>query len=801
MNRNIKKVAVLGSGVMGSRIACHFANIGLDTLLLDILPKELLPEEAAKGISIESKLFRNRIVNAALDATLKANPSALYKKSASSKIKVGNFEDDLSKISDCDWVIEAVVENVEIKKSLYEKVELHRKPGTLISSNTSGIPIFLMAEGRSEDFQKHFCGTHFFNPPRYLKLFEVIPSPKTDASVIDFFMNYGDLFLGKTTVLCKDTPAFIANRVGIYSIMEILAVSQKLELSVEEVDKLTGPVLGRPKSATFRTGDVVGLDTLVNVCKNLSNSLPNDEAKNLFIVPDYLQKMIDNKWLGDKTGQGFYKKSKNAEGKTEILSLDIKTGEYKTQVKSKFITLEQTKTIDDLRLRLKVLVKGQDKAGDFYRATFGGLFAYVSNRIPEISDEIYRIDDALKAGFGWELGPFEMWEAIGIKEGVELIKAAGKTPAAWVLNLSEKTSFTAFYASISGKKFFYDIPSTTLKVIPGTESYILLDNFRSNKKVWGNAGATLHDIGDGVLNLEFHSKMNTLGSEVIQAINESISIAEKDFKGLVIANEGANFSVGANLALLLMNAFEQEWDEINMMVAQFQKTMMRARYSAVPVVVAPHNMALGGGCELTLHADVVVAHAELYTGLVEFGVGLIPAGGGSKELTLRASDANIANGIDFMNLQNNYMTIAMAKVSSSAHEAIENGILRSFDKIVLNRNRQIITAKEEVIELYNAGYTKPIERKDIKVLGKAGMANFFTGAASMLRGGYISEHDLKISQKLAYVMCGGDLSYPQMVSEQYLLDLEREAFVSLCGEKKTLERIKAMLETGKPLRN
>lgn len=801
MNRNIKKVAVLGSGVMGSRIACHFANIGLDTLLLDILPKELLPEEAAKGISIESKLFRNRIVNAALDATLKANPSALYKKSASSKIKVGNFEDDLSKISDCDWVIEAVVENVEIKKSLYEKLELHRKPGTLISSNTSGIPIFMMAEGRTEDFQKNFCGTHFFNPPRYLKLFEVIPSPKTDASVIDFFMNYGDLFLGKTTVLCKDTPAFIANRIGIYSIMEIFAVSQKLELSVEDVDKLTGPVLGRPRSATFRTGDVVGLDTLVNVCKNLANSLPNDETKNLFIVPDYLQKMIDNKWLGDKTGQGFYKKSKNAEGKTEILSLDIKSGEYKTQVKSKFITLEQTKTIDDLRLRLKVLVKGQDKAGDFYRATFGGLFAYVSNRIPEISDEIYRIDDALKAGFGWELGPFEMWEAIGIKEGIELIKTAGKTPAAWVLSLCEKTSFTAFYASISGKKFFYDIPSTTLKVIPGTESYILLDNFRSNKKVWSNAGATLHDIGDGVLNLEFHSKMNTLGSEVIQAINKSISIAEKDFKGLVIANEGANFSVGANLALLLMNAFEQEWDEINMMVAQFQKTMMRARYSAVPVVVAPHNMALGGGCELTLHADVVVAHAELYTGLVEFGVGLIPAGGGSKELTLRASDANIANGIDFMNLQNNYMTIAMAKVSSSAYEAIENGILRSFDKIVLNRNRQIITAKEEVIELYNAGYTKPIERKDIKVLGKAGMANFFTGAASMLRGGYISEHDLKISQKLAYVMCGGDLSYPQMVSEQYLLDLEREAFVSLCGEKKTLERIKAMLETGKPLRN
>ncbi len=801
MNRNIKKVAVLGSGVMGSRIACHFANIGLDVLLLDIVPKELLPEETAKGLTTESKVFRNRIVNAAFDATLKANPAALYKKSFSARVKLGNFDDDLPKIADCDWVIEAVVENLAIKKSLYDKVDQFRKTGTLISSNTSGIPIHLMAEGRSEDFQKHFCGTHFFNPPRYLKLLEIIPCPKTEPSVIDFFMNYGDLYLGKTTVLCKDTPAFIANRVGIYSIMEILAVAQKLELSVEDVDKLTGPVLGRPKSATFRTGDVVGLDTLINVANNLTASLKTDEAVGLFAIPDFLKKMAENKWLGDKTGQGFYKKTKAADGSTEILSLDLKTLEYKPQTKSKFATLDQTKTIDDVKKRLKVFVAGTDKAADFYRQTFGGLFAYVSNRVPEIADELYKIDDAIKTGFGWEMGPFEMWEAIGIKEGIELIKAVGRTPSEWVVKLAEKTSFTSFYTSMSGKRFYYDIRSGEMKVIPGTEAFILLDNYRSSKPVWANAGATLHDIGDGVLNLEFHSKMNTLGSEVISAINQSIDIAEKSYRGLVIANEGVNFSVGANLMVLLMNAYEQEWDEINMMVAMFQKTMMRARYSSVPVVVAPHNMAFGGGCELTMHADVVVAHAELYIGLVEFGVGLIPAGGGSKEYTLRASDAFLQGGVEFNDLQNNFMNIAMAKVSTSAHEAMENGVLRSHDKIVFNRNRQIITAKEEVLELANAGYTMPVPRKDIKVLGKAGMANFYTGAASMLRGNYISEHDMKISQKLAYVMCGGDLSYPQLVSEQYLLDLEREAFVSLCGEKKTLERIKAMLDTGRALRN
>jgi 3-hydroxyacyl-CoA dehydrogenase len=798
MNRIIKKVAVLGSGVMGSRIACHFANIGLDTLLLDISPKELSAEEQAKGLSLDHKNVKNRIVNAALDATLKANPSAIYKKSFASKIKTGNFDDDMKLIENCDWVIEVVVENLAVKKLVFEQVEKYRKPGTLITSNTSGIPIHLMIEGRSEDFQKHFCGTHFFNPPRYLKLFEIIPSTKTDPKVIDFFTHYADLFLGKTPVMCKDTPAFIANRVGIYSIMEILAVSQNLGLTVEDVDKLTGPVLGRAKSATFRTGDVVGLDTLAKVADNLYAGLPNDEAKDLFKLPDYLKKMIDNKWLGDKTGQGFYKKTKGADGKSEILSLDLKTLEYKPQVKSKFATLEQTKTIDDLKARIKVLVAGQDTAGEFYRQTLGGLFSYVSNRIPEISDELYRIDDALKAGFGWEIGPFEIWETIGIEKGMSF--TPNKIFASWIKDFIANRN-TSFYKAESGKRMYYDIPSKSYKVIPGTEAFILLDNFRKNTKVWGNAGATLHDIGDGVLNLEFHSKMNTLGAEVIEGINKSIEIAEKDFNGLVIANEGANFSVGANLMVLMMYAMEQEWEEINMMVNAFQKTMMRARYSSIPVVVAPHNMTFGGGCELTLHADVVAAHAETYIGLVEFGVGLIPAGGGSKELTLRASDAFEEGDIEYNTLRNYYMNIAMAKVSTSAHEALDLKILRPQDKIVLNRNRQIAVAKEEVLELSKAGYTKPVERKDIKVQGKGGMAMFYTGASSMVRGGYISEHDAKISNKLAYVMCGGDLSYPQMVSEQYLLDLEREAFVSLCGEKKTIERIQSMLTSGKPLRN
>jgi 3-hydroxyacyl-CoA dehydrogenase len=785
---------------MGSRIACHFANIGLEVLLLDIVPKEPNDAEKAKGLSLEHPSVRNRIVNEALQTAIKTNPAPLYDKSFESRITTGNFDDHMKEIAHCDWILEAVVENLDIKKIVFTQVEKHRKPGTLITSNTSGIPIGLMTEGRSEDFSKHFCGTHFFNPPRYLKLFEVIPGPQTDPEVISFLMHYADLYLGKTPVLCKDTPAFIANRIGIYGLMETLKVSLELGLSVEEVDKLTGSLIGRPKSATFRTIDVVGLDTLTKVANNLYAGLPQDESRDLFKLPELLSSMEAKRWLGEKTKQGFYKKVTNAEGKSEILSLNMKTLEYGPQGKTKFATLEQTKTVDGLKERLRILFAGSDKAGEFFRKTFLGLFQYVSHRIPEISDELYRIDAAMCAGFGWEKGPFETWDILGIETCVKKIEESGGKVAAWVHDMLA-AGHKKFYLVENGNRHYYDIPSKSYKVIPGTESFIILDNLRGNKKVWGNAGATLHDIGDGIVNLEFHTKMNTLGSEVVEGINKSIALAEKDFRGLVIGNDGENFSAGANLALLLMYAIEQEYDEIDFMIRAFQNTMMRARYSAVPVVVAPHTLALGGGCELTLHADKVVASAELYMGLVEFGVGLIPAGGGTKEMTLRVSESLEEGDIILNNLRNAYMNIAMAKVSTSAMEAKGMNYLRRGDEIVLSRSRLLADAKRAAIEMAEAGYTQKKQRKDIRVLGRSALGMFLAGANTMVSGKYISEHDRKISEKLAWIMCGGDLSAPTLVSEQYLLDLEREAFLSLTGEKKTLERIQSILTSGKPLRN
>jgi 3-hydroxyacyl-CoA dehydrogenase len=657
-----------------------------------------------------------------------------------------------------------------------------------------------MLEGRSEDFQKHFCGTHFFNPPRYLKLLEIIPGPKTDSAVIDFFMDYGDKFLGKTTVFCKDAPAFIANRVGIFSIMNILEVVKELGLTVEQVDKLTGPVLGRPKSATFRTMDVVGNDTLIKIVRNLYDALPNDEARESFKLSELLQKIEENKWYGSKSGQGFYKKTKNEKGKTEILALDLNTFEYRAQEKAKFVTLEQTKVIENLKDRFKVLISGKDIAGDFYRKTFTALFSYVSNRIPEISDELYKIDDAIKAGFGWEIGPFEIWDSIGVEKSLELIKVEGHTSSKWVEEMLAK-GVTSFYKVDGGTRKYYDIPSGEYKAIPGLDQFILLDNLRETKVVWSNSGTTLFDIGDGVLNLGFHTKMNTLGGDVVAGINKAIDLAEKEYKGLVIANEGANFSAGANLALVFMYAIEQDYDEIDMMIRQFQNTMMRVRYSGIPVVVAPHGMALGGGCEMTLHADAVQAHAELYTGLVEFGVGLIPAGGGTKEMTLRVSDAIEAEDLVLNSYKNIFLNIAMAKVSTSAEEAKTLGFLRNADSISLNKNRQIADAKRKVLQLSENGYSQKKMKTDIKVYGKQVLGMFEAGANSMRDGNYISDHDKLISQKLGYIIAGGDLSSPTEVSEQYLLNLEREAFLSLTGEKKTLERIQSILTSGKVLRN
>jgi 3-hydroxyacyl-CoA dehydrogenase len=791
MNRKINKVAVLGSGVMGSRIACHFANIGVEVLLLDIVPKD----------SGTDKKSRNKIVDDALSFALKSNPSPIYKKSFVSKISTGNFEDNIKEINSADWIIEVVIERLDIKKQVFEQVEKHRKPSSLITSNTSGIPIHLMAEGRSDDFQKHFCGTHFFNPPRYLKLLEIIPTPKTDPAVIDFLMEYGDLFLGKTTVLCKDTPAFIANRIGVFGIMSLFHLVDKMGLSVDEVDKLTGPVLGRPKSATFRTCDVVGIDTLVHVANGVVQSCPNDEAKNSFSIPSFITKMMENKWLGSKTEQGFFKKVKGEFGKSEIHSLDLKTLEYKAVQKIKFATLEATKSIDSLVERVKVLVSGKDKAGDFYRASFIGLFQYVSNRIPEISDDIYKIDDAMKAGFGWELGPFEYWDAIGLKNSIALMEAENAKPAPWVYEFISSGN-TSFYKTDNGSRKVYDIASKSYKIIPGTEAYILLDTIRANKTVWKNAGASVTDIGDGILNLEFHSKMNSIGGEVIQGVNTAIELAEKNFRGLVISNEGANFSAGANVGMIFMMAVEQEYDELNFAIKAFQNTMMRVRYSSIPVVVAPHNMALGGSCEMSMHSDKVVAHAETYMGLVEFGVGLIPGGGGTKEFALRLSDELSDGDVELNKFRERFLTIGQAKVSTSAHEAFDLGYLRKGkDMVVVSRARLLTEAKAECLELAKEGYTKPTLRKDIKVLGKQALGLAYLGANTMLSGNYISEHDAKISQKLAYVLCGGDLSAPTLVSEQYLLDLEREAFLSLCGEKKTLERLQSILTGGKILRN
>ncbi|MCB0484943.1 MAG: 3-hydroxyacyl-CoA dehydrogenase/enoyl-CoA hydratase family protein [Flavobacteriaceae bacterium] len=797
--RTIKKVAVIGSGIMGSGIACHFANIGVEVLLLDIVPKEPTDAEKAKGLTLESKQVRNRIVNESLTKTLKSKPSPIYDQKFAKRITTGNLEDDLPKIKDVDWVMEVVVERLDIKKSVFEQIEKYRKPGTLITSNTSGIPIKFMNEGRSEDFQQHFAVTHFFNPPRYLKLFEVVPGPNCKQEVTDFLMMYGEKFLGKTSVLAKDTPAFIGNRIGIFGIMSLFHQVKELGLTIEEVDKLTGPVIGRPKSATFRTVDVVGLDTLVHVANGLYENCPNDEAHELFKLPDFISKMMENKWLGSKTGQGFYKKTTN-NGKSEILSLDLTTLEYRPNKKASFATLELTKTVDKVIDRFKILVSGKDKAGEFYRKNFAAMFAYVQNRIPEISDELYRIDDAMKAGFGWENGPFEIWDAIGVEKGIELMKAEGLQPATWVAEMLTNGN-TSFYTVKDGAKYYYAIPSKSQEKIPGQDAFIILDNIREAKTIWKNAGASIQHLGDGVLNVEFQSKMNTLGGEVLQAINKGIDLAETEYEAVILGNQAANFSVGANLGMVFMMAVEQEYDELNFSVKYFQDTVMRLRYSSCPTIIAPHGYTFGGACEMSMHADKVVAAAETYIGLVEFGVGIIPGGAGSKEMALRATEGVLKDDVKLNKLRDYFINVAMAKVATSAYEAYDLGFLKEHkDIVVVNKDRQIATAKRYAIQMLEDGYTQPIPKKAY-VLGQQALGMFLVGTDSLEKGHFASEHDKKIANKLGYVMAGGDLSEPAYVSEQYLLDLEREAFMSLTTERKTLERIQHMLKTGKPLRN
>ena len=791
MNRSIKKIAVLGSGVMGSRIACHFAGIGLPVLLLDMVPKGA--EESTKPAE------RNKLVNEALTTAIKSNPSPVFTKDVARRITTGNFTDNMKDVATADWIIEVVVERLDIKKIIYEQVEQFRKPGTLITSNTSGIPIHMLSEGRSEDFKKHFCGTHFFNPPRYLRLLEIIPTPDTDPAIVDFLMHYGDLYLGKTTVLCKDTPAFIANRVGVFSIMAIFNVMEKLGLTIDEVDALTGPVIGRPKSATFRTSDVVGIDTMVKVAQGVAANCPADEAKDIFTIPAWLQKMVDNNWLGDKTKQGFFKMVRG-EGTKEILTLNLQTFEYGPKVKPRFATVEAAKPIDDLKTRLKMMFAGQDKAGEFLRRFHYHLFSYISHRIPEISDEIYRVDDAMMAGFGWEIGAFESWDTFGVAKTTEAMKAAGFAVAPWVEEFIAAGNKN-FFKVQDGKRLYYDVASKTYKELPGGESFLVMSN-KADKQVWKNSACQVFDLGDDVLGLQWSTKMNSIGGEVLEGINKAIAMAEKDYKGLVIANEGPNFSAGANVGMIFMLAIEQEYDELDMAIRLFQNTMMRVRYSSIPVVVAPHGMALGGACEMSLHADKVQAAAETYIGLVELGVGLIPGGGGTKEFALRAGDEYQDGEIEIEPLKRRFFSIGTAKVATSAQEAYGLGILRhGTDEISMNISRRIADAKRSAIEIWNEGYTMPVQRKDVKVLGRGALGALYAGLNGMQRGNYATDHDIKIAKKLAYVMCGGDLSETSLVSEQYLLDLEREAFLSLCGEKKTLERIQSVLKGGKPVRN
>ncbi len=795
--RRIQHVAVLGAGVMGSGIACHLANAGFQVLLLDIVTPGLAEDKQANSDA------RNQLVNRALTQSIKSKPAPLYQKEYANRIQTGNLTDDLHRIKSCDWIVEVVVERLDIKQQLFAQVEEHRRPGTLVTSNTSGIPIHLMTEGRSDDFKRHFCGTHFFNPPRYLRLLEIIPTPDTAPEVVDFFLEFGADFLGKKTVLAKDTPAFIANRIGVYAMARIYQLTQELGLPIDVVDKLTGPALGRPKTGTFRLGDLVGHDTAAHVIEGIRQNCPTDEQASTFEIPAYLKFLLDNKFLGNKTGQGFYKKlaEKDEKGRSIFHILNLETLEYQIPEKVSFPSLEAGKQIDDLTRRVNMYFEHSDDGAKLIQKSLLGLFAYASNRIPEIADEPYRIDDALKAGFAWEAGPFELWDMIGVQKGLDLVKAAGEAVPAWIDDMVRK-GHTSFYTIQGGKRYSYQPSSSSYIEIPGQSSHINLDYLRHQAPVYQNDEVVLHDIGEGVLCLEFRSKMNAIGEGILRGMQESIRIAEEgEWKGLVIGNQAQNFTVGANLMMIAMMAYQQEWDELNMAINLFQQTTMRCRYSSIPVVAATQGYVFGGGCETIMHCDGVVAAAESYIGLVEVGVGLIPGGGGTKEFAVRISDSFREGDVQVNSLIDHFKTIATATVATSAYEAYGLGYLQAQkDQVTLNLEQHIYEARARVLALAEH-YVQPIQRNDVTVLGRGGLATLYAAANELKLGKWASEHDIKIARKVAWVLCGGDLTGSQTVSEQYLLDVEREAFMSLCGEQKTLERIQNMLQTGKPLRN
>lgn len=800
---NIGKAAVLGAGTMGAAIAAHLANAGIPTLLLDIVPRELTPDEEAKGLKLDSPQVKNRIVNACYAALAKTRPAAYMLADNANLITVGNFNDDMAKLKDCDLVVEAVVENLEIKHQVFAEFEKNRKPGSVVASNTSGIPIKSIAEPFSDDFKQHFLGVHFFNPPRYMKLVEIIPTEWTKGEISCQLAGFLDQRLGKGVVPAKDRPNFIANRIGTFGMMATVHEMIAMGFTPTEVDQITGKAIGHASSATFRTSDLVGLDVLAHVNKNLYPAVPDDEDREVFIVPEVIEKMLEKKLLGDKTKGGFYKKTKNAEGQTEILELDLNTLEYKPQQKTTFASLDAAKPIEDIPLRIRKLVWGEDNVAEFLWKTMSRTFRYAANRVPEIADTVVEIDNAIKWGFGWEIGVFESWDAVGVKESVERMRKEGQPIPANVEKMLADGA-ESFYRNESGTRSFYDLVSGEYKPVPERPGVLVLKSVKERTGVIkSNPGATLLDIGDGVACLEFHSKMNSIGGDTVQMMNFAIDEVEKNFKGLVVGNQGGNFSAGANIMMLLLAAQEEEWDDINMMVAALQKAVMRLRYSAKPVVTAPYGLTLGGGCEISIHGDRIRAAAETYMGQVEVGVGLIPAGGGTKEMTMRAMDAarNVPDADPLAFLKKTFELLGMGKVATSAQEAKAWGFLRDVDSISMNGDRLIADAKQEVLSLDASGYAQPVQRTDIPVLGESAQAAMKLALHMMKRGGYISEHDEIIGKKLANVMSGGYMNHTAYVSEQYLLDLEREAFVSLCGERKTQQRIAVMLKTGKPLRN
>ena len=799
----VSRAAVLGAGTMGAGIAAHLANAGIPTLLLDIAPKELTPEEEKKGCALESPEVRNRIVNTLFEASKKLKPAAYMLSDNAKLVKTGNFTDDMSQLKGCDLVIEAVVENLDIKHKVFAEVEKHRKPGSVIATNTSGIPIDSIAEPFSDDFKQHFVGVHFFNPPRYMKLVEVIPGTETSSELARDLSGFLDQRLGKGVVPAKDRPNFIANRVGTFGMMATVHEMLEMGFTPTEIDQITGKAIGHASSATFRTSDLVGLDVLVHVNKNLYPAVPDDEDREIFQVPDVINKMLEKNLLGDKTSGGFYKKSRDAEGKRVILELDLNTFEYKPQEKTKFPSLDAAKAVEDIPKRVKTLVWGEEKVGQFLWKTGSRISRYAANRIPEIADTIVEIDNALKWGFGWEIGVFEAWDAIGVPESVERMRAEGQPIPASVEKMLASGA-TSFYKEEDGKRSFYDLVKGEYRAVPDRPGVTILKELKARTGVIKtNPGASLIDLGDGVACVEFHSKMNSIGGDTVQMMNFALDEVEKNFVGLVVGNQGGNFSAGANIMLLLLAAQEEEWDDINIMVAALQRTVMRLRYSPKPVVTAPYGLTIGGGCEISMHGNRVRAAAETYMGQVEVGVGLIPAGCGTKEMTMRAMDAaaKVPDADPLAFLKKTFELLGMGKVATSAQEAKAWGFLRESDSISMNGDRLIADAKQEVLNLNASGFVAPVPREDILVLGESAQAAMKLALHMMKRGEFISEHDELIGKKLANVMSGGSMNHSSYVSEQYLIDLEREAFVSLCGERKTQDRIAAMLKTGKPLRN